>query len=349
MPDPTPRFPEYFDNWQEEYRAALESAALFDQSHRSKLEVSGPEAGMFLQNLCTNDVKSLPIGAGCEALFTTLKAKIVAHAYIFHLLLGDQRSAYWLDAAQGQAEKIIKHLDHHLISEQVEFADRTQEFAQLHLAGPKARAVLQRALQAEIPELGRLEHMVRTFGAADTCHLRNSPVLGVSGYDVVCLKNRASHIWNYLQAAGAKPAGAMAWESLRIEAGTPVISVDFDENTLAMELDRIKETICYSKGCFLGQEPIVRARDIGHVNRTLQGLRIEGADPVSRGSKISRDGKEVGWVTSSAYSPKWDKSAALGYLRRGNTELGTKLEIEFEDSRRIAEVVAFHGRAGTNL
>src|SRR5262249_39507886 len=84
--------------------------------------------------------------------------------------------------------------------------------------------------------------------------------------------------------------------------------------------------ICYTKGCFLGQEPIVMARDRGHVNRTLLGLTVAADAPVARGAKVFRGDAEVGVVTSSVRSPRLG-TVALAYLRRGHHEPGTAVEV----------------------
>src|SRR5947199_5576008 len=161
-----------------EYHQARTSAALFDVSGRGKLELTGPDAPSFLHNLCTNDVVNLPLGAGCEAFFTTAKAKVVAHALIYHVRIAGGRDALWLDVAPGQAPRLLQHLDRFLISEQVELADRTADFAEFHLAGPQARAVLERAVGDPLPDLRPLEHMERTIGANATCHVRRHDPLG---------------------------------------------------------------------------------------------------------------------------------------------------------------------------
>jgi glycine cleavage system T protein len=331
--------PDRYGDVAAEYRNARERAALFDVSDRSKVELTGPEAVSFLQNLSTNDIASLPVGAGCEIFLTNAQARVVAHALVYRLLLHDDREALWLDAVPGLAEKIIKHLDHYLISEQAEFADRTGQFAQVQLAGPEAKAVLEKALAIEVPDLDELQHMMRTFGTDATCHIRRHSPIGVPGYDITCLAARAPAVWETLTRAGAAPAGLAAYELLRVEAGTPVYGKDMDEANLALEVGRTKQAICYTKGCFLGQEPLVRIRDLGHVNRTLLGLIVEGNELLPRGTKLFRDGKEVGQVTSSVASPRAGSRIALAYVRRGHQEVGTKLEIEGTGSRRIAEVV----------
>src|SRR5262245_56445911 len=128
--------PAYYGDARAEYQAALEGAALFDVSHRGKIEVRGPDAATFLHNLCTNDIKNMPI---CEAFFCNVQARVVGHAWI---RVG--ASSYWLDVAPGNAENLTKHLNHYLISEQVEIFDRTHDFIQLHMAGPQAGAIIKR-------------------------------------------------------------------------------------------------------------------------------------------------------------------------------------------------------------
>jgi folate-binding protein YgfZ len=330
--------PASFGDPAAEYEQARTGCVVFDRSHRGKVELTGKEAAMFLHNLCTNDISGMPLGAGCEMFLTTNKAKVVAHGYVYHIRLGDGKPALWLDLEPGMGEKTIQHLDRFVISEQVEFADRTREFAQMHVAGPNAVAVLERALMDEIPPLEPLQHMERTFGADSTCHIRRRDPLGLPGFDVVCLRARAESIWQILLRAGARPAGSDAFEMLRVEAGTPVWGADIDENTFAPEVGRNAKAISYGKGCYLGQEPIVMARDRGQVNRTLLGVKLPtGAVP--RGSVLYREGKDVGRVMTNLTSPRLGTTIGLAYVRRGSQEAGTKLEVEAGGQRQMVEVV----------
>jgi folate-binding protein YgfZ len=331
--------PARYGDTRAEYQQARSSATLFDLSHRGKVEVSGADAASFLHNLTTNDIKGLAVGAGCEAFLTTPTAKVVDHLLIYHVLLAGGREAYFLDLEPGRAEKLIRHLDRYVISEAVEFAERTREFAHLHLAGPRAKAILEKALLDEVPDLEPLQHMVRTFGANAHSHVRRHDPLALPGFDIVCLSGFAANVWGLLVRAGAKPAGLDAYEVLRIEGGTPVFGPDVDENRFVAEVGRTAQAICYTKGCFLGQEPIVMARDRGQVQRTLLGLKLSGDGPVPRGSKLLRDGKDVGVTASSLVSLALGQPIALAYVRRGNQEPGTIVEVEVGGERRRAEVV----------
>jgi folate-binding protein YgfZ len=319
-----------------EYEAARTGAVLRDISPRGKLEVSGPDAASFLHNLSTNDVNGMPVGAGCEAFLTNHRARVVSYLNIYLLRLHSGDPAYHLDLPPGTSDAILKHLDHYRISEQVEFADRTAEFAQIHLAGPNAKGVLERALVDDVPDLDEHLHMMRTFGTQATCSIRKHSQLGVPGYDIVVLANKAAIVWQMLTRAGAKPLGETAADILRIEAGTPLFGADIEENTFAPEVGRTAQAISYNKGCYLGQEPIVMARDRGHINRVLRGVKLAGVVP--RDSKLFAGDQEAGRVTSSAISPRLG-AIGLAYVRRNWWEQGTALAAEVAGERQAASVV----------
>ena len=117
--EPGFQVPAHYGDALAEYRQARDAAALFDQSHRGKVELTGAEAATFLHNLSTNDVAGLAVGGGCEGFLTNAKAKVVAPILVYRLLLHNGREALWLDVGPALNEKVVKHLDHFLISEAV--------------------------------------------------------------------------------------------------------------------------------------------------------------------------------------------------------------------------------------
>jgi folate-binding protein YgfZ len=334
--------PLHYGDPDAEYRAAREGAALFDLSHRGKVELTGPEAAAFLHNLLTNDIKGLPYSHGCESCLCNAQARVLAYALVYRLKVFDDSAyltshdAFWLDLDPGLGEKAARHLDRHLISERAEIADRTAAFSHLHLAGPQAAALAE---QDGIKGLAARELMQNGWGA-DTVQIRRNDRLGVPGFDVVCPAGKAEWYWNHWLGRGARPAGLRAEDTLRVEAGTPVYGRDVTEANLAPEVGRTPQAISYAKGCYLGQEPIVRLRDLGHVNRVLTGLRVEASEPVPAGAKLTRDGKEAGQVTSSVRSPALGTVIALAYVRRGSAEPGTALEVETSSGRARASAVS---------
>jgi tRNA-modifying protein YgfZ len=329
--------PAHFGDARAEYAAACDHAAVFDQSHRGKIEAVGKEALFFLHNLSTNDIKNLPVGGGCEAFLANARARALAHVYVYRL--PPEAPPYlWLDAGPGMGEKVFKHLDRHLISEQVELADRTREYAQVHLCGPEARAALEKALGGPVGEQGELQHEGRPLGAAGTVQVRRHDLLGLPGYDLLWPAEGAAAFWETLTRAGALPAGREAFEVLRVEAGLPLYGVEMDEDRFVVEAGRTPQAISYNKGCYLCQEPIVMARDRGHVNRALLGLTFPEGGPAPRGAKVFQGAQEVGQVTSSVVSPRLGQAVALAYLRRGHQTPRTALEVEVEGVRRQAVI-----------
>lgn len=327
-------------NTTPDYAAATTSAAVFDTASAGKLLLTGPDAPMFLANLGTADTKNLPLGGGCEAYFCDSRAKVQFAAWIYHVLLSDRRHALWVETTAGRNEDLVKYLDRYLISEQVEIADVTTQYAQFHLVGPQASAVLTKALGEAIPELPEFAHMERTFGAGATCSIRRRDQLALPGFDLVCRAELAEGVRGLLVAAGATPGTAETFEVLRIEAGAPVYGIDIDAERSVMEVGRFARAVSYSKGCFLGQEPIVMARDrAGHAVRTFLGLKVLDGGPLPAGAKLFRDGQEVGVVTSSCDSPRLGAPVALAYLRWKHQDPGLRLEAETLAGRQAVEVV----------
>jgi tRNA-modifying protein YgfZ len=286
---------------QSEYQAATEGAVLFDLSDRGQIEVAGPEARSFLHNLCTQNVMTLSAYENYrEAFVTTNKARVIAHVWI------KQRTndVFWLEMKAGSTEKLFQHLNHFLISERAELANRTGENAFFRMVGPKAR------------------FFFRGVG------IPNPPVHHLLVHDTIdwsCPAADGEALRRSLLEVGAVSGDAQTYDVLRIEAGLPEYGIDIDENRLAMEVNRTAQAISYEKGCYLGQETIVMARDRGQVNRLLMGVKVGSGEPLPAGTKLFRANEEVGQVTSSVNSPRLGQVIALAYLRRGSWCAGTEV------------------------
>jgi len=321
----------------DDYLHALQNAALFYLAGRGLIALAGRDAGSFLHNLCTNDIKALSPGSSCEAFLTTAKAKIVAHLFV-NRRRTDGDHEFWLDMAPGQTERVSQHLGRYVISEDVEIVERSTEIAQMHLCGPQAEPVLEKVLSSSFSQLQELKDSPVHFGPEVNGIVRRHGYLGLPGFDIFCPALYGGSIRELLSGAGAVPASPDTYEVLRVEAGFPLFGPDMDEDRFVVEVGRGATAISYSKGCYLGQEPIVMARDRGHVNRTLLGLMIREGDPVQAGSRVLRGGEEVGRVTSSVHSPRLSNPVALAYLRRGSQEPGMAVEVETQEGPRPGEV-----------
>jgi len=324
----------------EEYRAATEATAIFDHSDFAKILVTGPEAPMFLANLSTNDIKNVPLGGGCASYFCDARAKALFQTAIYHLRWQEHPHAFWVETVPGRGDALFKHLDRYLISEAVEFQDVSKEYAQYFLSGPEAERVLISALSETLPELQEFQHLERTFGSNIPVSIRRRDRLGTKGYDLVTAIAHDKSLWQILIAGGAVPAGADTFQTLRIEAGKPIYGTDIDETRFVMEVGGAERAVSYAKGCYLGQEPIVMARDrAGHAPRSFVQIKFPKNIELSTGAKLFLGADEVGTITSFSQSPKWDATVALGYVRWKHREPGTALNVEIGADRIAGEVM----------
>jgi folate-binding protein YgfZ len=298
------------------YTAGRTTAAVFDLSKRGQVELTGPDAVQFLHNLCTNDIKNLQPRHGCEFFLTTNKARVVGHGFA-HRLLAEPPTLV-LDVDPHTGADTAAHLNRFIVSEQAEVVDRGDQVVQFHIAGPQAAPVLEKLLGKALEPLVDLEHVIH----GDLRIVRHDR-LNLPGFDLVAPSSAAASLRMQISAAGAMAPDPEVFNVLRVEAGVPVLGIDMDNERFVIEVGRIGQAISYTKGCYLGQEPIVMARDRGHANRALLGLKVEGDDSVDLGAAVMRGEQDVGQVTSSVYSPLLGSAIALAYLKRGNQEIGT--------------------------
>ena len=129
-------------------------------------------------------------------------------------------------------------------------------------------------------------------------------------------------------------------EALRVEAGEPAFLVDMADDTIPPEAGIDSTAVSYLKGCFPGQEVLVRIRDRGHgrVARKLVGLTLDGDAAPAAGSVIVGGEKEIGHVTSAVVSPALGKPIALGYVHRDFVEPGTAVTVVSGAARLSATV-----------
>jgi tRNA-modifying protein YgfZ len=296
-----------------DYQAARLSAAGFDLSDTVHLRLTGRDQAKFLNNFCTNDIRALGTGDGCEAFVTNVQGKVLAHIFVYA-----SADSLWVVSVPGSAESLISHLSRYQISEDVSFADLTAEFDTLAVVGPQAPDIVS----LEFPQAANLAspRMVDMTFEDTNIQIRRNDFLRLPCLVLVVPKRATHRLKSVLRGAGVRPAGEPAFEALRIEAGFPRYGVDITDSNLAQEVGRTSRAISFAKGCYLGQEPIARIDALGHVNQQLRGIRMLSGPLPPAGSEVVLIGDEprpIGRVTSSAISYADDRPVALAYIRRG--------------------------------
>jgi len=214
----------------------------------------------------------------------------------------------------------------------VQLGDVTATFAEIAIVGPDSAGVLGGALDlgskdvlAALPEHGNLRGHIGGSAAIVT----RVTDTGVPGFDVYVERERSTWLKDQLSTAGAGEAGEEIAEILRVEAGVPVFHRDMDEETIPLEAGIESRAISMSKGCYVGQEVIIRVLHRGHgrVARKLVGLALDGDSAPARGTAVNSADRAVGEITTGVRSPALGRPIALAYVHRDFVAAGTAVAV----------------------
>jgi tRNA-modifying protein YgfZ len=293
-------------SFEEQYQSLRDVCGFVDLSDWSSVTVTGADRQKFLNSFCTNDVKRLRPGDACEAFFTNVKGKIIGHG-----IISCRQDELVIISAPQQSLTLIAHLDRYLIREDVKLHDTTDERCHVLIAGGKA----------VVDSLQLLQRQQENVLAIIPCKLSGSEHEKL----IESSPQKSPELVHALVRVGGSPANS-AFDAARIEAGTPLFNVDFDESNLPQEVGRDAEAISFTKGCYLGQETVARIDALGHVNQRIASVRFFGREVPAIGTELTAAGGVVGRVTSSSFSPAFDAPLALAMVRREATAIGTRLE-----------------------
>jgi folate-binding protein YgfZ len=306
--------------WSDSYRAARDHAALIDRSDRGRILMTGRDRGSYLQGLLTNDIAALEEGEGCYAAYLTPQGRMIADLLVYEL--GDAMLLSMVGLVKGL---LLTRFEELVFAEDVKVSDWTDTFCELTIVGPEAAGIVAAIAGLDRQTLERMAgHACRRVEvASEPGVVARVTDLGVPGFDLCATLGRREQLHAEIRAAGAIDLAAEAAEALRIEAGVPLFGRDMDDATIPLEAGIEDRAISFTKGCYVGQEVVVRILHRGHgrVARRLVGLELR-RDGVSPGTVIRHDGDDVGRVTSCAWSPLLDAPVALGYVERAFTEPG---------------------------
>jgi folate-binding protein YgfZ len=314
---------------QEHYRALRQTAGLVDRSTRGRVRLTGRDRRSYLQGLLTNDIEALTAGTGCYACLLTPQGRMIAD-----MRVEEDGDAILMDLERDVVATVRDHLDRFVFSEDVQVADVSASLAQLGIYGPSAPAVVSRALGGALPDESLARMAVFDNVWVESGHGRvlivRSDDIGVQGFDVFVDADRREALSRALQESGAAAVEESVAEVCRVEAGRPVFHKDMDEETIPLEAGIEDRAISLTKGCYVGQEIIIRVLHRGHgrVARRLVGLTLDpAADVPVRGDRIRSGDREIGEVTSAVRSLALERPIAMGYVHRDFVEPLTAVEI----------------------
>jgi len=276
------------------------------------VEVTGPDRIRFLNGMLSNDVAKLQPGQGHFAVKASNKGRTQG---LLRVRAGEE--SIFLDMVGDSAEVVAGALLQHLVADDCELVDRSDgRTVFLVLGAGEGMGVL--------PETDA--GFVTTGGMT----IIRDDRYGVPGFEVHVPDGDADGLQAGLEAAGASAMTEEALERVRVLAGVPAMGRELDDTVIPMEA-RLGFAIDYTKGCYIGQETIARATNLGGVKHRLVGLRFgQEAAAVPPGDTKLFDletGKDVGDVTTAVWAPEQTAAIGLGFVRTSHEAPGTTVQL----------------------
>lgn len=318
------------------YRAATEGLAVFERDDRTLLRVSGRSPAPMLTGVLTGTMPAAPEevepgvfgGRATYHAVLTPKGKMVSD--LWATLLGDEEGpGFLLDVPGAGREALLEHFVRYLPPRFAKVEDVSAERASISVVGPGAAAALSKlalGLRVDAEALASADEGAwRAAGPpAGTLLVVRTKDVWPEAWTVHGPSDAVRALRGALEGEGAEAGSPEAWTTLRVEAGRPAFGPDIDDGTLPPEAGIADRAIDHAKGCYTGQEVIVRIRDRGHVNRYLKRLDLGDTEPPAPGAElIATDGsdKVVGEITTAVRSPRAGGVLALAYVRREADEV----------------------------
>ena len=310
------------------YRAIQQQAAIGAVAPRLQIAVAGQDRAAYLQGLLTNDIPALTPGTGCYSAWLSPQGRMLTDMHVL-----ESGGMILLDVPAETLEPTIQRLEQFIFTEDVRVGSLAESMGAIWLHGPRASSVLEQVIDGArgLNEWPEYHHTQFEFGDSPVSVARISQ-LGVPGFCVYLERARAAAVASALGDAGAVAVPEEAITAARIEAGYPVFGVDMTEDTIPLEAGIEARAISFTKGCYVGQEVIIRVLHRGHgrVARKLVFVRIEGQRP-DRGAKVllgragGRRGDERGRVTTlrgDRVGLRAPRLPRAGHRARGRDALG---------------------------
>lgn len=309
-----------------QYRIIAAGAGWLDKTARGRLRFDGADRAPFLQALLSNEIAALEPGAGTYALYLTPQGRMIADLHVFV-----RPDCVIADVPAANASRLVEALDRLIFAEDVRVADESRALRQLSVVGGGAADAVSRALGVAADALRRLPAWSQLD--IDAGFVARTDDANEGSWDVMVGEQHVDRTIAALEGAGAVPAAPAVVEAMRIDAGRPEFGVDMTDETIPLEAGLLERAISQTKGCYVGQEVIIRVlhRGGGRVARRLVRMACDDRTILTLppGAVVSADEREIGRVTSAAFSPRAGRVVALGYVHRDTADVDRRVVISW--------------------
>lgn len=315
---------------KEEHRQIRENCGWFSLDDWCLISACGKDVFTYLQTQTTNDIHALAVGQGQNSAIVDRMARMTAtfsiHRYDEYAVL--------LFVESALKDALYQHLDSFLFREDVTLENPDHKI--LSIQGPWSARILQKL----IPEATGLPEKPNdiTTAVLDGMEVKiiNKTLTGEEGFILCCPPKLTALLDNRMDKLEPRlpEIHAEALDTLRVEAGVLRYAVDFDEKNVLPETGLEHSSVSYNKGCYVGQEVIARIKTYGAPNFAMMGVILDDGPLPPLNQEIRLDGKKIGRLKSSTFSPSLGKNVALAYIHKDHRSPDIDLNVTFDDCPR---------------
>jgi folate-binding protein YgfZ len=302
-----------------EYAAIQKSIGVFDAPCRGTIEISGEDRLDCISRLTTQKVDEMKNGEALLAFVTSRKGTVVAD-----VIVRITEDSVLLDVDVSIVAQLVDHLNSYIVMEKVDIVNVTSTVHWIWCLGPKVCNVSIEGFQPQpLP----------------------TALLGIEGVAFMVSPDQVTKVWEAIVESGGMPIGWYALNMARVEQGSPLFMVDFDNHNLPHETSLVSSRVRFDKGCYLGQEIVARMESLGKPKKKIMRLKMETDDLPIAGSQLwgeeSATGTPIGVITSSAISPLGGSlPAVIAMVSKKNNTLGTEVYMYVGSEIVRAKVIA---------
>ncbi len=315
-----------------EHEAVRTDVGIFDVSHMGEFEVTGPDRNAFVNRLTCNDVSVLEPGQVQYSALLSDEGTFIDDCTVYRF---DDKLMVVVNASRRQID--WEHFVAHKKGTNVRLRDISEDIGLLALQGPRAEEVLQPLASIPLADIKYYHHASGSIGEVG-CFISRTGYTGEDGFEIYCRSRDTAMLWAALTAAGARPIGLGARDSLRLEVGYALYGSDIDDSITPLEAG-LGWIVKLDKGSpFVGLEALKHQKLRG-VTRKLVGFKLTGRGIPRHGYPVWIDGKQVDIVRSGGQSPSLGQAIGTTYLPAASARAGTEFEVDCRGQRVSAVVV----------
>ena len=319
----------------EEHDAVRTGVGIFDVSHMGEVMLEGPRALEAAQHLVTNDLSKCKDGQAQYSALLNERGGVIDDVVVYRF----SETRLFVCVNASRREKDFEWMRSHA-GEGVTVSQRSDDWAQIAVQGPKAAALVDSLCAPHVLDLAYYHFREATVAGIPGCIVARTGYTGEDGFEIFCPPDQALKLWNTLAGGGAVPCGLGARDSLRLEVAYRLYGNDMDEEHTPLEAGLGWIVKLDKPGGFIGSDAL-KAQKAAGLARRLVGFKLTGKGIARQHYPVRAPGSatHVGEVTSGTMSPVLKEAVGLAYVPAALSKEGTAFDVEIRGKPVPAVVV----------